>query len=80
MVPAQLALQDGEAALIERLGLGVLTLIIIRRRQVVEARGREGVLRPQGLLLDAEGALLERPGLGVLALSSVDEKIHRLAL
>ena len=67
-------LPDGEGALIERLGLGVLTLVVIQRRQVVEARGHEGCFRPQGLLLDGEGALIERPGLGVLALSSVDEK------
>ena len=58
----------------ERLGLGVLALLVVELRQVVEARGYLGVLRPQRLLKNRQRALVERLGLGVLALLVVEQR------
>ena len=53
---------DLQSALIERLGLGVSSLVAIERRQVVEALAHIRVLRPQGLFRDRQRALVERLG------------------
>ena len=46
---------------------------MIECRQVVEARGHVGVLRPQSLLLDRQRPLVERLGLGIPALGMVNQ-------
>ena len=68
MVGPQRFLADGEGALVERLGLRVAPLVVVERRQVVEAGGGVGVVGPQRFLADGEGALVERLGLRVAAL------------
>ena len=67
-------LPDAERALIERLGLRVLALGIVKHRQVVEARGHIGMLGTEGLLPDGERALIERLGLRVLALGAIEHR------
>ena len=67
----QRLLADGEAALEERLGLGVAALVLVQPGQVVERGAHVGVVGPQRLLADGEAALVERLGLGVAALGPV---------
>ena len=68
MVGSQGLLLDRQRALKERLGLGVLALVPVELRQVVEARAHVGVVGPEGLLPDGQRPLVERLGLGVEAL------------
>ena len=65
-------LQDAQRLFVERLGLGVLALIVVERRQVVEAGGHTRMLRPQGRLLNRQRPFVEGLGLGVLALATVE--------
>ena len=67
MVGAERLLADGQGALEERLGLGVVALRTVQLRQVVEAGGGVGMVGAERLLADGQGALVERLGLGVLA-------------
>ena len=71
MLRAQGLFPDRQCPLIERLGLRVLALVVVKRRQVVEARGYVGVLRAQGLFPDRQRPLVKRLGLRVLALALV---------
>jgi hypothetical protein len=59
---------------VERLRLGVLALVLIENRQVVEALGHVRVLRSQGLLPDRQRPLMQRLGLGVPALIEVEHR------
>jgi hypothetical protein len=68
MVGAQRLLQNRERAPIERLGLGILSLVAVKLRQVVEARSHIGMVGAQRLLPDRERAPIERLGLGILSL------------
>ena len=52
----------------ERLGLGIFRVVPVDLRQVVEARGRVGMFRPQRLPPDRQRPLDERLGLGIPAL------------
>ncbi len=72
MVGSQSVLVDRQRTLVERLSLGVAALGVIKRRQVVEARGHVGVLRAQRLLPDRQPPLIEGLGIGVLALGAVE--------
>ena len=49
-----------------RLCLGVLGLVLIEQRQVVEALGNKGVFRAQDLFSDLESLIIEPLRLGVL--------------
>ena len=57
MVGPQRLLRDGEAALVQRLGLGVAALALIQRGQVVQRRADIGVVGAQRLLADGEARL-----------------------
>ena len=46
MLGPQGLLSDPQRTLVERLGLGVLALGVVELRQVVEALGHVGMLRP----------------------------------
>ncbi len=65
-------LVDRQRPLVPRLRLGVLALVVVEPRQVVEARGNTRVLGTQRLLPDRQGAFVGRLGLGVSALETVD--------
>ncbi len=67
-------LVDRQRPLVERLGLGVLALDAVKLRQVIEARGYQGVLRPKRLLQDRERAFVEWLGLAVAALGVIDQR------
>jgi len=69
VIGAQRLLADGEAALIQRLGLGVAALGTVQPGQVVERGTDGGVVGAQRLLADGEAALIQRLGLGVAALA-----------
>ena len=68
VVCAERLLPDRQRALVERLGVGVLALVLVHDGQVVEGRGHVGVVCAERLLLDRQRALVERLGVGVLAL------------
>ena len=65
-------LHDRQRALVERLGLGVLTLGLIERRQVVET---DGYVRVVG----AEGGLFAAQELGIPCLLSMDMAVPCLS-
>ncbi len=60
-------LPDRQGALVERLGLGVLALVVVEQRVIVEAVGYIPMVRPEGLLPERQRPLVERLCLGVLA-------------
>src|SRR5207237_1377454 len=60
-------------ALVERVGVGVLALLLVHDGQTDEGGGRIGVVCAARLLLDRQRALVERLGLGVLALLLVHD-------
>ena len=65
---AQHPLADGQGALVEGLGGGVVPLRLQQPRQVVEGLGSIGVLLAQHPLADGQGALVEGLGSGVVPL------------
>ena len=71
MLRPQHLFPDGQGPLVERLHLGVLSLRIVQRCQIVEAGGHVRVLRPQHLFPDGQGPLVEWFHLGVLSLRIV---------
>src|SRR5208337_3884414 len=60
-------LADRQAALVERLSLGVTALTVVQRRQVDEAVCGVGVVGSERHLADCQAALVERLGLRVTA-------------
>src|SRR6266571_772685 len=64
---------NGKSALVERLGLFILTLVPKEQCQVVQAKGGVGMLRTQHTFPNSEGALVERLGLLVLTLYVVEQ-------
>ena len=54
MIRAESLLPDRQRALVERLGLRVLALGIVQRREVVQARGHIGMIRADRLLGDLQ--------------------------
>jgi hypothetical protein len=63
-----------QRALVEGFGFRVLALVVVEVRQVVEASGHVGVVRPQRLFRDLEGPFIKRRGLFVLALGVVEQR------
>jgi hypothetical protein len=55
---AKRLLANRQAALVERLGLRIATLVVVEHRQVVEAGGDLAVLGAERLLPDREAALV----------------------
>jgi len=66
------ALSDRDGPVEERLGVGILALLVIHDSQAVQTIGHVGVLRPQRLYPDRQRPPVEQLGLGVAALSFVD--------
>jgi hypothetical protein len=60
MVRPQRLLADGQRTLVERLGLGVLPLVVIKHGQTVEAPGHIGMVLPQRRLPDGQRLLVQR--------------------
>ena len=75
MVGAERLLADGQGALVERLGLGVVAHRLVQPRQVVEAGGGVGMLGAERLLADGQGAPVERLGLRVVAHAAVTTRL-----
>src|SRR5450432_211710 len=65
---------DGEGAAVKRLGLGVTALVVVERRQVVEAAGGVRVFGSEHCFVDGEGAAVERLGLGIPALVTIERR------
>ncbi len=70
MLCSQGFLSNGQGPLVQGLGLGVFTLIVVEQGQVVQTRRHIRVLGPQGFLQDGQGALDQWLGLGILALGA----------
>ena len=68
VVGPQRLLADGQAALVERLGLGVAALVPIQLGQIVERSANIGWSGPSAFSRMARLRLIERLGLGVAAL------------
>jgi hypothetical protein len=66
-------LPHGDRPLVERLGLNILALSVVKPRQVVEAGGYVGVTRTQDFLANRQRPLVERLGLGILPLTAVEQ-------
>ena len=73
MVFAERLLADRQRALVERLGVGVLALLLVHDGQVVEGRGHIGVVCAERLLVDRQRALVEPLGVGVFTLLRVHD-------
>ena len=67
MIGAEGFFTNGEAALVERLGVGIAALAVVKRGQVVERRGDIGVVGAEGFFADGEAALRQGDGLSVLS-------------
>jgi len=61
-------LLDRQRSLVERFGVYVPALSFMQFRQVVEAGGDRGMVRPEGLLINRKGSLVEWFSFGVAAL------------
>src|SRR5687768_17403972 len=62
MVRAEGLFPNLEGPLKQRLGLGVLLLIIVKGGKVVEADGHMGMIRAEGFFPNLERALVQRLG------------------
>jgi hypothetical protein len=62
-------LPDGQGPAEERFGLGIAPLLIMERRQVVEAGGDVRMVGPEPLLRDGQGALGARLGTTIIPCS-----------
>jgi hypothetical protein len=62
MVGTERLLVDGQRAFVERLGVGVATLLSVELSQVVEARRDLGMIGTERLLVDGQRAFVERLG------------------
>ena len=71
MVGTQRLLEDGQAALVQRLGFGVAALVAMELSQVVERYSDIGVVGSQRLLQDRDRALQQRLGLGGAVLVAI---------
>ena len=65
---------DLKRPLVKGLGPGVLPLIVVEPREVVEAGSHGRVLRPEGLFLDLKRPLVKGLSLRVLALVAVEQR------
>ena len=74
MVGSQHTLIALKRALEERLGLPVVALVEIQRRQIVHARECLGLIRPQHALIALERALEEQLGLAIAALVEIQRR------
>ena len=70
----QRLLFDRQRPLVQWLGLGVLALVFVEPRQIVQGRRRVRVVWPQRLLVDRQRPLVQWLGLGVLALVVVEQR------
>src|SRR5688572_9916932 len=71
MIRPKRLLPDSQRALKERLRFGGVSLCVIERSQIAEARSNTGMIRPLSFLPDSQRALKERLRLGVGALSLI---------
>src|SRR5437899_11709885 len=71
MIRAEGLLSDRQRALKQWLGLCVLTLGLVQRREVIQARGYIGMIWADRFLYDRQRTLEEWLGLRVLTLSLV---------
>ena len=71
MIRAESLRPNGQRAMVERLSLRILLLIVIQRRQVVQARRHIGMARTEGLRPDGKRTLEERLSLRMLPLGAV---------
>src|SRR5438034_1046796 len=69
MVGTERLLSDRQGALVERLRLGVVTLVLVESGQAVEAAGDIRMVGAERPLADRQGASEGRLGLGVAALA-----------
>ena len=67
MVGPHRLLEDGEAALVERLGLGVAALRIMKEGEIVERDGHRGMVGPVEALGERERLLCDGLSLAELA-------------
>src|SRR5262249_35876629 len=81
MVGAERLLVDCERALQQRLGLGIVALLLRRQGEAVEDCTDAQMVGAERLLLDRERALGERLGIGIAALIAIElsEAAERLA-
>ena len=72
MVRTERLLADRQRSLVQRLGVGVATLILVERSQVVQRIRDIGMIGTEGFLLDRQRSLIQRLGLGVATLILVE--------
>ena len=68
MIGTERLLSDRQRALVERLGLGIATLVVVKRRQIVQRCRDIGMIGTERLFPDRQRALVERLGFGVATL------------
>jgi hypothetical protein len=74
MINAEDLFSYGEEASVQRLGLGIAALRLVKHREVVETDADIRMLRTNCLLLDGEGACAQRLGLGIAALRPLERR------
>ena len=68
MVGSQYLFADRQRPLVERLRIGVATLVIVKQRQVVQRHGHIRIVRAARLFVDCQRTLVERFGVSITAL------------
>ena len=70
MIGTERLFPDRQRALVERLGIGIATLGVVKPRQIVQRHGDIGMIGTKRLFLIASAALVERLGIGIATLVS----------
>ena len=68
MIGTERFLSDRQRSLVERLGVGVATLVIVKHRQIVQRRSDIGMIGTERFLSDRQRPLEERLGVGIATL------------
>src|SRR2546421_12876248 len=74
MVNPQGLFPDLQCTLKQRFGLGIVTLLTVEDRQIVECEGYIRMVSPQCVLLNVQCTLKQRLGLDVLTLLMVEDR------
>ena len=70
MIGTERFLPDRQRPLVERLGVGIATLGLVKLRQIVQRRSDIGMIGTERFLADRQRSLVERLGVGVATLFS----------
>ena len=68
MIGTERFFADRQRALVERLGVGIAALVVVKHRQIVQRLRDIGMIGTKRLFSDRQRALVERLGVGIATL------------